>query len=1001
MPIILNIQQQKAVEADGVVIVKAGPGTGKTELLTSRIVHNIQKQFVDPENILCLTYTDAGASEMKQRLNLKIGVLANKISIFTFHSFSKYIIDQEIYNTYFPTQSFEILDDLNRKKILRSIIEKLPSDSVIKKNINLDFNSSIKKTENYINFFTNENIVESFLNESIDTWIEMIQVDPDLGFIYKKKSGESKKGDLNVKLFNTELETCKNIKTYYDIYKKYESEKLKLKYHDFDDILKTMLEVLKNEPNFRSEIQEKYQYILIDEYQDTSGLQLAIAELIFDNENLEYPNLFIVGDEDQTIYEFQGAKVGNFKRIIDKYKHLSEDQLHVIDLIENRRSTQKIINLYDKLIRNNISEIERVKLIAKNEKIANLSNLPKLIVYQNDIEAVSDLIQKIEKIVNNSEETVGVLYKNNKQIDLLQRCLQEKKINFSTKKSINILGNNMILSLIQILNWCKTSTNLELWKNDDKIEYIKWNLNSEYLFFEMIKNEIFNLDLQQIYSLAAIKKSDKSKSLFEIFNNSNDEKIKSILRKLENIVKIYNKGTLAKTVKCIISEFEILDKLKNSDNKFLNIASYNTLIDYLTENNQRYISNTEFLNDINTMIDEKIPLPYVAIFDKNAKVILSTIHGSKGLQFDHVYIIGLDESEWKNKNKLYVPITLGTYGSVETQLQSDRRLFFVGLSRAKIDLEVSYIKTKKTGTDSKPLQLIYELIDIDKSTDYVYQNEIQEVTIDNDILYKTTETNLSDEFNFEKYSNDILIKSQLMNFSWSASALYEYITNEKKWFENRILNIKSDGNVNITKGNVIHKFYELIGKNPDMKNDKLSLFELYKNIIDNAKDSLEQFEYLDIIQEFDNFLNKYNIIFDEKNYEKVEFEKIFNSNIDNIEINGKIDRLEYNGKTVKLFDYKTGKYNRSHFANPQKESITVDSLMSLAENERAKILGDHWLQMGFYRLLIENNNLTWGDGIYTYLGDKEINKYDIDISTQDIEYIQELLHKCNDKLKLS
>jgi DNA helicase-2/ATP-dependent DNA helicase PcrA len=331
---LLNPQQKEAVtQIEGPLLVFAGPGTGKTKVLSVRIGHILQQTDVGPGAIICLTFTNTGVQSMKKNLRHLLGPEADKIEVHTYHSFASKLIHWGGFEGFTPGQT--VLTDAQRFMIL----EKLLTDPSVagaylsEKPRSRGFLMSMAEI---FSDFKKQDIDNALLNQYIDQEIEYVKNDPD----HQKKYGGLKKEA--IKLLN-DLKEFRDLGGIYDAFIEELDRKNKFEY---EDLLNKALCRLMENTSFLSTIQETYQYILVDEFQDTNSKQLKLIDLLISG--VEQPNLFVVGDDDQCIYKFQGASNENLQHLFEL-----APGIRTISLRTNYRSTASIINLSHEIIRNN------------------------------------------------------------------------------------------------------------------------------------------------------------------------------------------------------------------------------------------------------------------------------------------------------------------------------------------------------------------------------------------------------------------------------------------------------------------------------------------------------------------------------------------------------------------------------------------------------------------------------------------------------------------------
>ena len=342
----LNPEQKRAVDTiEGPVMVIAGPGTGKTQILGARIGKILLETDTDPQNILCLTYTDAGAIAMRRRLISFIGPDAYKVNIYTFHAFCNEIIQDNL--SLFEKNSLDPISELEQIQLLRELVDGFPQNHPLKR-YRSDAYYEVKNLRSLFSTMKREGYTPAFIEGKINEYLSDIPTREE--FIYKKNGPGYKKGD--PKKADLELEQAHMEKLRAAIHEFDRFQRLMhiRERYDYDDMINWVIRAFTENEDLLRRYQEKYQYILVDEYQDTSGTQNKVVELLINY--WDKPNVFVVGDDDQSIYRFQGASEDNMLDFANRY---TKDLLKVV-LTHNYRSTQPILDISKQLISRNKSD---------------------------------------------------------------------------------------------------------------------------------------------------------------------------------------------------------------------------------------------------------------------------------------------------------------------------------------------------------------------------------------------------------------------------------------------------------------------------------------------------------------------------------------------------------------------------------------------------------------------------------------------------------------------
>jgi DNA helicase-2/ATP-dependent DNA helicase PcrA len=433
----LNAEQKKAVDKiEGPVMVIAGPGTGKTQILAARIGKILLDTDALPQNILCLTYTDAGAIAMRKRLLRFIGPDAYKVNIYTFHGFCNEVIQQNL--SLFEKTALNPVSDLEKIQLYKTLIDNLPKNNPLKR-YRGDVYFEIHNLQNLFSAMKREGWTPEYIVERIDVYLERIK-DEDK-FKYKRPSVKSgvKAGDYKPEYFN-EVEKMKRLCSAVNEFNNFQNLMKQKNLYDFDDMINWVITAFKENKNLLADYQERFQYILVDEYQDTSGTQNEIVQLLI--EFWDEPNVFVVGDDDQSIYRFQGANVENMENFAGSYEGLLK-----IVLTNNYRSTKPILDVSKSLIDRNVERLIHKfpgltkELKCSREELQKLIDRPAIIEYNTVKDEMADVTNRVEKLISSGNEPgrIAVIYKENSYGELLMKYFRLKNIPYYSKKSINIL----------------------------------------------------------------------------------------------------------------------------------------------------------------------------------------------------------------------------------------------------------------------------------------------------------------------------------------------------------------------------------------------------------------------------------------------------------------------------------------------------------------------------------------------------------------------------------
>lgn len=599
-----ELQQKIALDTEGAVLVSAGAGSGKTRLLTHRIVHLIEDKGVNPENILAITFTNKATNEMRERINQMTSNGAVWIS--TFHAMCAKILRENIYHLDGYNRYFTIYDTSDRDKVIKQVVKQLNLEDEFKNK--LDYHISNAKNEGLLP----------------DAYGKLFAYDPDI----------------------------KNIVLGYA---KYEETLKANNALDFDDLLMKTLYLFETCPNVASYYQEKFHYILVDEFQDTNTIQYKLVKIL----SAKHHNIFVVGDEDQCIYGWRGANIENIRNFISEF-----DNVKVYKLEQNYRSTKNIISGANKLIKNNTSRIDKT-LYTEN------ADGDKITYHTADDEAGE--ADYVARTIHNLTLSgvpytdIGVLMR----ISSLSRLIEEKLLNYNIPFTVSgIFKFFERLEIKNILAYLSIVVNPK--DNNAVVRIINYP-----------KRGIGQATIDKLLDIS----TTTGKSLVEIIDNIDDYDIGSARLKLRDFATLldgirssYESMGMTDFVKDLLKQTGINDlyntKVEEDINRKLNIDQFVQSVDTYEKNNEGdgiidYLQSVTLQNDMQNE-------------DSDDTVSVSTVHASKGLEFNYVFIIGSEEGIFPLSRAL----------DNDDELEEERRLMYVAVTRAKKKLYITRSKSR-------------------------------------------------------------------------------------------------------------------------------------------------------------------------------------------------------------------------------------------------------------------------------------------------------------------
>ena len=585
----LNKEQKEAVtHVNGPMLVLAGAGSGKTRVLTNRIAYLIENG-INAENILAITFTNKAAKEMKERVFKLIGSQANSIQISTFHSLGLRLL-KENYSRLGYKSNFVILDSDDTLTVVKKIMKEM--------NLNPKFYNA-REIRNKISSAKNELMTPSQYSK--------VEFDQNIIQVYEKYS---KKLVINNSV-------------------------------DFDDLLLLPIKLFKEYPDVLKHYQDKYKYVLIDEYQDTNEAQYIFSKMLCNN----HRNIFVVGDNDQAIYAFRGA---NYKNILNFEKDYPDCK--VIMLEENYRSTQNILDAANSVIKHNRQRKD--KNLWCNNDIGSKVKYVKTDTDKDECAYVAKTIKELHDS-NVRYEDMAILYRTNAQSRLIEEEMLKNGIPYKIIGSFYFYNRKEIKDLLCYLRLINNPL--------DDVSLLR--------VINTPKRGIGDKTLENLANVANINGT----SLFEAIDNGKELKFKELILSMKD--KCEN-ATLTDMVDIVLNDSGLkedlaADKSLESEIRLENLEEFKSITKSYEEE-YGVISLTDFLNEISLVSDVSEHQ------DGNNKVNLMTIHAVKGLEFDDVFVIGMEEGIFPHYNS----INEGTLAAIE----EERRLCYVAITRAKKNL---------------------------------------------------------------------------------------------------------------------------------------------------------------------------------------------------------------------------------------------------------------------------------------------------------------------------
>ena len=589
----LNDKQKEAVlYNDGPLLIIAGAGAGKTKTLTTKIAYLIEEKYATPYNVLAITFTNKAAKEMKDRLYAMLGDVAKKIQVSTFHSFGLKLL-RENFDLLGYDRNFVIMDSDDSLTVVKKIIKDLGYDPKV-------YNP--KAIRNKISSCKNEMIsAKAYERYAVSDYEQVI----------------------------------------HKIYEKYEDKLYRNNSVDFDDLLLLPIKLFKENPDVLERYQDLYQYILIDEYQDTNQAQYILTKLISEKNR----RITCVGDDSQSIYSFRGA---NYKNILNFEKDYPDAKTILLE--QNYRSTSTILDAANQVIKNNSQR--------KDKKLWTDRGQGEKIKYYrayNERDEAQYVIRKIKELVNKGTEykDIAILYRTNAQSRVVEEEMLKENLPYRVIGSFYFYSRKEIKDLIAYLRLIHNSK--------DNISLLR-----------VINTPKRGIGLKTIENLTS-KADEEGISIYDAINSGKELEFKNTIEKLKIVAEDL---TLTELIDKVLDASGMKKELESeqsleSEVRLENLEEFKSITKAFEEK-EGLISLEDFLLEISLISDVE------EYKDDPNRISLMTVHSVKGLEFDNVFVIGMEEGIFPHMNSLMENMAL----------EEERRLCYVAITRAKDNLHL-------------------------------------------------------------------------------------------------------------------------------------------------------------------------------------------------------------------------------------------------------------------------------------------------------------------------
>jgi DNA helicase-2/ATP-dependent DNA helicase PcrA len=1066
----LNKAQKEAVTTiDGPVLVIAGPGTGKTQLLSVRVARILQETDTLPQNVLCLTFTESGAANMRERLTRFIGQNAYDVNIGTYHAFGGDLI-RRFPEVFAETRLQSPADELTKRQMLREIVEGLSYSNPLKqlrhhlgdligtisevKRALLDAESlrAIATENNTFIVFANSEVQTLFsgigkmpgtaakalplfesLYERLVPLVPEQSVHAQLGSLGQLATNELREAILNAQEANSSkpLTAWKNkwlaknadnqfmfagslenrrIEALASVFEQYQEGLAAHGWYDFDDMILRSIEALENNPDLRYSLHEQYLYILLDEFQDTNAAQLRLVQLLSDNPVSEgRPNVLAVGDDDQAIYAFQGAQYSN---MLDFY-HMYRD-VKVVNLTENYRSSADILHA----ARNISTQIEarletNFEDMSKELNAAN-PKLPKADLarreFLSDVAQYDWIAKQIKELIDNgtSPSEIAVMSPKHKQLEPLVAYLAELGVPMRYEKRENILEAPVVKQLITMsklviaLHDQNEAAANALWPEILSFEFwavpvaelwqLSWKIGDEPRENNLTWSRAL-LDSEQPYfkqtalfflTLAGKVETETCEQMLDYLIGTDavtTENLRSPLREFYAGKEVQQTNT--ELFYATVSHLTVLrSKLRDyeaSSDTALTLPGLIAFVDMYEAAEERLLNTS----------------PYNQQADA---VQLMTVFKAKGLEFEHVFLPGMQDDVWGsssrgNSNKLTLPPNLSPIRHAGATNDERLRILFVAVTRAKFGLHMTSFAKTYSGKQTKHLKFLDEQEQEDGTFRAMVLPEHAQEVLPSDHEAPTLaslELNWHQRHVQARSNADLkgLLAERLERYRLSPTHLTTFVDTEyggpEAFFFNTLLRFPTAPTANSQFGDAIHESLEWVQHYVTEHNaspDITAVLHYFKTIMSKRKLAPAQLELE--IERGEKALTAYltarGRLFKPTDKAEHNFrnEGVF---VGDAHMAGKVDRMEIDkeNRTITVIDYKTGR--------------SYEKWESLGKLHRYR------MQLYSYKLLIEGSHTYKGykvtSGRIEFVepdNENRINYLELAFKDEDVERTRKLI----------
>jgi len=889
----LNPAQRLAVESiEGPVMVVAGPGTGKTQVVALRIAQILTKTQLNARNILALTFTEAGVTALRKRLERFIGPDAYQVTIATFHGFANEVITTFPYVFGFAVEATQI-SELERLQLIHQIIEKKTDLTALRPLRAPTFH--VPSIAEAIRKAKQENVEPAILRR-------LAQEEAADRLKAKKLTQLQRQTIDRTRQLNVELTV---------VYEEYQKSLKERNLYDYEDMILFAVRVLSTEPDVRAYYQERYQYFLVDEYQDTNNAQNALVEALA--EYFPNPNLCVVGDDKQAIYRFQGASVANMLHFARKYPHLK-----IISLEENYRSAPPILAAAGDLIaRNQHQLINYLKDIrpklspTRDAKRCQLS----LDSFPTEETQFDWIVTQIEQRHTQGVpyEDIAVLFRRNDEVKAFREYALKKGLSVAGVETSNLINEPEIQQLLVLLRSVANPA-------DPTLLFPALNLVSPLSPISLA------LLAQQFEKSRNLSKALAALSL----TNEEQELIRSAVRTIEGWAADERALGLAALVETIVCNSRLLTAISQRTNSLERLELLKAFLNEVKRFSVQHLGSSlaDFLGYITLLRNYRVRLPIHRLSPTVEGVFVATVHGAKGLEFETVFLPNVSNNIWTDRTKrelIKLPSTIAGLSSWdESPTEDERRLFYVALTRAKNCLFASYARFNEEGRELLPSQFMAEI-------EQYFDRHDREISPK--LAKQILTTTLSPPSPIVlRQAEKKVVKELITENPFSYTDYQTYKKCPKQYLLNCVLRFPTRSDARLLYGSMVHRALELFFKQYRTRK-QLPSQQALVGYLEQAARQTELFQGKKaVVTGAERLLRAYYRHIEKTAVVPVGVEYSFRGHhvtLENIWLTGKFDRIDPIdplARTVRVVDYKTGSQAKTRNQIEGKTKAADDNL---------------------------------------------------------------------------